>query len=67
MDLILWRHAEAHDHPDLVNGQQGDPLDLAPLPCPWSGPPRAACDNAFAMNHTYVLTLSCQDLSLIHI
>lgn len=29
MDLILWRHAEAHDHPDLVNGQQGDPLDLA--------------------------------------
>jgi len=29
VELILWRHAEAHDHPDLVNGQQGDPLDLA--------------------------------------
>jgi phosphohistidine phosphatase len=29
VDLILWRHAEAHDHPDPVNGQQGDPLDLA--------------------------------------
>ncbi|MBE0589860.1 MAG: histidine phosphatase family protein, partial [Hydrogenophaga sp.] len=29
MDLILWRHAEAYDHPDPVNGQQSDPLDLA--------------------------------------
>ncbi|WP_372658240.1 histidine phosphatase family protein [Hydrogenophaga sp.] len=29
MDLILWRHAEAQEHPDLVLGQQGDPLDLA--------------------------------------
>ncbi|MBU4519466.1 MAG: histidine phosphatase family protein [Gammaproteobacteria bacterium] len=29
MDLILWRHAEAHEHPDLVHGQQGDKLDLA--------------------------------------
>lgn len=29
MDLILWRHAEAHDHPDMVLGQQGDDLDRA--------------------------------------
>ncbi len=29
MDLILWRHAEAHDHPDLAQGRQGDPQDLA--------------------------------------
>lgn len=29
MDLILWRHAEAQDHPDAMSGQQGDPLDLA--------------------------------------
>lgn len=29
MDLILWRHAEAHDHPDMVLGQQGDELDRA--------------------------------------
>lgn len=29
MDLILWRHAEAHDHPDPLHGAQGDPLDLA--------------------------------------
>lgn len=29
MDLILWRHAEAQDHPDALSGQQGDPLDLA--------------------------------------
>jgi len=29
MDLILWRHAEAHDHPDLLSGRQGDPLDMA--------------------------------------
>lgn len=29
MDLILWRHAEAVDHPDLEHGQPGDALDLA--------------------------------------
>lgn len=29
MDLILWRHAEAVDHPDAVGGQPGDALDLA--------------------------------------
>lgn len=29
MDLILWRHAEAHDHPDTLLGRQGDSLDLA--------------------------------------
>ncbi len=29
MDLILWRHAEAVDHPDPVAGRQGDALDLA--------------------------------------
>jgi phosphohistidine phosphatase len=28
MDLILWRHAEAHEHPDPLNGQPGDALDL---------------------------------------
>lgn len=29
MDLIIWRHAEAHEHPDPVHGQAGDALDLA--------------------------------------
>lgn len=29
MDLILWRHAEAHDHPDPFQGRQGDAKDLA--------------------------------------
>lgn len=29
MDLILWRHAEAYEHPDPVLGQQGDPQDRA--------------------------------------
>jgi phosphohistidine phosphatase len=29
VDLILWRHAEAHEHPDPVAGQQGDAQDLA--------------------------------------
>ena len=29
MDLILWRHAQAQDHPDLLNGRQGDTQDLA--------------------------------------
>ncbi len=29
MDLILWRHAEAHEHPDLLEGQPGDEVDLA--------------------------------------
>ncbi len=29
MDLILWRHAEAQDHPDPLAGQQGDAQDLA--------------------------------------
>lgn len=29
MELILWRHAEAQEHPDLANGQPGDALDLA--------------------------------------
>ena len=28
MDLILWRHAEAHDHPDALLGRQGDSLDV---------------------------------------
>jgi phosphohistidine phosphatase len=28
MDLILWRHAEAQDHPYGEQGAQGDPLDL---------------------------------------
>lgn len=29
MDLILWRHAEAHEHPDLLQGVPGDAQDLA--------------------------------------
>lgn len=29
MDLILWRHAEAHEHPDLLTGVPGDAKDLA--------------------------------------
>jgi len=29
MDLILWRHAEAEDHPDGPAGRQGDAKDLA--------------------------------------
>lgn len=29
MDLIIWRHAEAHDHPDPLLGRPGDPMDLA--------------------------------------
>ena len=29
MDLILWRHAEAVDHPDLERGVPGDARDLA--------------------------------------
>lgn len=29
MDLILWRHAEAHDHPEPLTGRPGDALDLA--------------------------------------
>ncbi len=29
MDLILWRHAEAHEHPDPLEGQPGDEADLA--------------------------------------
>jgi phosphohistidine phosphatase len=29
MDLILWRHAEAHDHPEPLTGRPGDSLDLA--------------------------------------
>lgn len=29
MDLLLWRHAEAEAHPDLVGGLAGDSLDLA--------------------------------------
>ena len=29
MELILWRHAEAVDHPNLEHGQPGDALDLA--------------------------------------
>lgn len=29
MDLILWRHAEAHEHPDLLQGVPGDSRDLA--------------------------------------
>lgn len=28
MDLILWRHAEAQDHPHGEAGEQGDALDL---------------------------------------
>lgn len=29
MDLILWRHAEALDHPDAEHGVPGDTRDLA--------------------------------------
>lgn len=29
MDLILWRHAEAQEHPGGEQGEQGDALDLA--------------------------------------
>ncbi len=29
MDLILWRHAEAQDHPDPGQGRPGDAGDLA--------------------------------------
>ncbi len=29
MDLILWRHAEAHEHPDPLMGMPGDSKDLA--------------------------------------
>ncbi|RJP70430.1 MAG: histidine phosphatase family protein [Comamonadaceae bacterium] len=29
MDLILWRHAEAHEHPELLTSRPGDALDLA--------------------------------------
>ncbi|MDO9438263.1 histidine phosphatase family protein [Hydrogenophaga sp.] len=29
MDLILWRHAEAHDHPDVQTGRPGDETDMA--------------------------------------
>lgn len=29
MDLILWRHAEAQEHPDPLNGVPGDAPDLA--------------------------------------
>lgn len=29
MDLILWRHAEAQDHPDPLGGRQGDAQDMA--------------------------------------
>ena len=29
MDLILWRHAEATEHPDPLLGRQGDAQDLA--------------------------------------
>ncbi len=29
MDLILWRHAEAHEHPDPLHGTPGDAQDLA--------------------------------------
>jgi phosphohistidine phosphatase len=29
MDLILWRHAEAFDHPEPSTGVQGDAQDLA--------------------------------------
>ncbi|MEZ5703784.1 MAG: histidine phosphatase family protein [Burkholderiaceae bacterium] len=28
MDLILWRHAQAHFHPDPDNGLPGDPADM---------------------------------------
>jgi len=29
MNLILWRHAEAQEHPDPLAGRQGDAQDLA--------------------------------------
>ncbi len=29
MDLILWRHAEAHEHPDPIGGRPGDAADRA--------------------------------------
>lgn len=29
MNLILWRHAEAQEHPDPLTGRQGDAQDLA--------------------------------------
>jgi len=29
VDLILWRHAEAQEHPQGEQGEQGDALDLA--------------------------------------
>jgi phosphohistidine phosphatase len=29
MDLILWRHAEAQEHPDQPRGSSGDAQDLA--------------------------------------
>jgi len=29
VDLILWRHAEAHEHPDPLQGMPGDAKDLA--------------------------------------
>lgn len=29
MDLILWRHAEAHEHPDPLTGRPGDAQDMA--------------------------------------
>jgi phosphohistidine phosphatase len=29
VDLILWRHAEAHEHPDPLQGAPGDAKDLA--------------------------------------
>ena len=29
MDLILWRHAEAHEHPELLTGRPGDAQDMA--------------------------------------
>ena len=29
MHLILWRHAEAQEHPDPIAGRQGDAQDLA--------------------------------------
>jgi phosphohistidine phosphatase len=29
MELILWRHAQAGEHPDPVHGQPGDAQDLA--------------------------------------
>jgi phosphohistidine phosphatase len=29
MDLILWRHAEAQEHPELLTGRPGDAQDMA--------------------------------------